>query len=91
MCCAVFVLRSMVIGDLIAVTLCYICATLQEAREVRVGEDELFTAMKRIDGSHLPTTFLAPYGVPPRNLQYSLSQATASVPDQVVMASNEKS
>lgn len=86
MCCAVFVLRSMVIGDLIAVTLCYICATLQEAREVRVGEDELFTAMKRIDGSHLPTTFLAPYGVPPRNLQYSLS-----VPDQVVMASNEKS
>ena len=76
---------SMVLGDLISVTFCYICATLQEAREVRVGEDELFTAMRNIDGSHLPTAFLAPYGVPPRNMNYSKAQAEDSVPSQVVM------
>jgi len=45
----------MLIGDIINVLFCYICATLQEAREVRVYQDELFTAMKRIDGARLPT------------------------------------
>jgi len=45
----------MVIGDILNVLLCYICSTLQEAREVRVFEDEMFTAMKRIDGARLPT------------------------------------
>jgi Cys-rich protein (TIGR01571 family) len=50
-----YVVKGMVIGDILNVLLCYICSTLQEAREVRVFEDEMFTAMKRIDGARLPT------------------------------------
>jgi len=33
-----YVVQGMLIGDVIAVTLCCVCATLQEAREVRVGQ-----------------------------------------------------
>jgi len=83
-----YVVQGMVIGDILAVTLCYICATLQEAREVRVGEDELFTALKRIDGAALPTTHIASYGVPPKS-KYDPSSANKGVPKQVVMKSNE--
>lgn len=82
-----YVVKGMLVGDVLAVTLCCVCATLQEAREVRVGEDELYTAVKRIDGAALPTSFLAPYGVPPK---YNPKKAVSSIPQQVVMASTQQ-
>lgn len=82
-----YVVQGQLCGDIISVTLCYVCATLQEAREVRVCEDELFTSIKNIDGAALPNTWLASYGVPARKA-YDGSAAKGSVPGQIEMKSN---
>ena len=50
-----YVVHGIVLGDILAHTFCCLCATLQESREVRIFDDELFAAMKGIDGAALPT------------------------------------
>uniref|UniRef100_A0A6T8HJP9 Uncharacterized protein n=1 Tax=Hemiselmis andersenii TaxID=464988 RepID=A0A6T8HJP9_HEMAN len=56
-----YVVKGTLIGDIISSTFCYLCAALQEQREVRVARDPLFVAVKKIDGAALPTTFNALY------------------------------
>jgi len=59
-----YVVQGALWGDCLAVSLCYFCSAMQEQREIRIEQDAMFAAVHRIDGAHLPTNFLAPYGTP---------------------------
>ncbi|EKX53365.1 hypothetical protein GUITHDRAFT_101069 [Guillardia theta CCMP2712] len=77
-----FLVKGSCLGDCLAVTLCYFCSALQEAREVRIESDDIFNAIKRIDGSTLPTTTLANYEYSEIQPMEALSMTQTSLIDQ---------
>mmetsp|Transcript_7335 Transcript_7335/g.17654 ORF Transcript_7335/g.17654 Transcript_7335/m.17654 type:complete len:208 (+) Transcript_7335:209-832(+) len=76
-----YLVQGKIWGDVFAVTACYLCSALQEQREVRIAEDPLFAATKRIDGAALPTSTIAGYGLPPDAMQFG----RGGIPVQVRM------
>ena len=49
-----YFVEGSILGDVAASTLCFFCAALQEAREVHIEQDPVFTALARVDGATLP-------------------------------------